>query len=210
MKQKPVIILGNGGHATAIGELLILNDYHVLGFTNPRNEDNVYQFKYLGNDDVIINYSPQEIYLVNAIGSASDLVLRTKKYIEFSEKDYNFLSLIHPSAKVSDFADLSVGVQIMAGAIVQPFSFVGENSIINTGTIVEHECHISNHCHVAPGAVLCGGVNVGCQTFIGANSTVKQNITIGNLNTIGANSFVNKNTLDGKNYYGIPVKEVRQ
>lgn len=50
--------------------------------------------------------------------------------------------------------------------------------------------------HIAVGSVMCGGVLVGQQTFIGANATVIQEKVIGNYCIIGAGTIVKKDIED--------------
>ena len=57
-------------------------------------------------------------------------------------------------------------------AVVQPGAQIGENAIINTRSVIEHDCVIEDHVHVATGAILAGGVRVGCMSMIGAGAVV--------------------------------------
>ncbi len=91
----------------------------------------------------------------------------------------SFETVIHPSAVIAPEVHIDDGVQVMAGAIVQPGSWLGENVIINTGARVDHDCTIDAHAHVAPGVTLSGNVHVGNGAHIGAGATVIQGIKVG-------------------------------
>lgn len=210
MDSKPVVILGNGGHARVLIEILLMQQRQILGYTAPAEEHNPYNIVYLGTDEAILQHEPERIELVNAIGSVSTMKSRANMFTFFKSKGYRFCTIIHPSAVVSSTAMLGEGVQIMAGAIIQPFVRIGDNTIINTSASIDHDCYIDDHCHIAPGCVLSGGVTIGKGTHIGTGTNIIQNIKIGNNVIVGAGSLVLRNVHDDKKVYGSPAKEVSE
>ncbi|MDZ5471965.1 acetyltransferase [Bacillus sp. 31A1R] len=210
MTNKPVIIIGNGGHARVLNEILFTKDIKVLGYTAPEEGINYYNLPYLGDDSTICTYSQDSVLLVNGIGSVSDTSLRAKLFNEFKSQGYFFLSLIHSSAIISSLAELGEGVQILAGVVIQPFAKIDDNTIINTSSVIEHDCTVGKHCHIAPGSVLSGNAYIAQGSHIGTGSIIIQNIKIGNNSLVGAGSLVIKDVLDNKVVYGIPAKEVKK
>lgn len=207
---KPVIVIGNGGHAKVLTEILLLNKQTIIGFTTPKKEINPYHLPYLGDDNCIFNYASSEVLLVNGLGSTENTNLRKQLYNQFSSVGYTFSQVIHPRAIVSSYASLGEGVQIMAGTIIQPFTKIADNTIVNTKTSIDHDCIIGSHCHIAPGSVLSGGVEIGDSTHIGTGSTIIQGIKIGEHVLVGASSLVLKNVPNHTTVYGIPAKEVKE
>ena len=57
--------------------------------------------------------------------------------------------------------------------------------------------------------MLCGGVNVGHSTFIGASSVVNPNVTIGDNVLIGSGTVVIKDVPDNVVVVGNPGKIIR-
>ncbi|MDQ0156908.1 acetyltransferase [Robertmurraya andreesenii] len=208
MRDKPVIIIGNGGHSRVLIDTLLLHERRIIGYTAPVEEENPYNLAYIGNDQVILRFSPEEVELVNAIGSISDTSLREKLFTEFKSQGYFFSSVIHPSAIIASTVKLGEGIQILAGVVIQPFVKVDDNTIVNTSATIDHDCYIGKHCHIAPGCILSGSVNIDEGTHIGTGSTIIQNIRIGKKVLIGAGSLVIKDVLDNKVVYGTPAKEV--
>lgn len=208
MNVKPVIIIGNGGHSRVLIDTLQLQKREILGFVAPQEESNLIQIPYLGNDENVLKYCPTEIELINAIGSVSNTNLRKDLFEYFKSKDYSFSNVIHPSAVISETVTLGEGIQVMAGAVIQPFSNIADNTIINTSSSVDHDCTIGKHCHIAPGTILSGGITVGEGTHIGTGSTVIQNVHIGKKVLIGAGSLILHHVADNKKVYGTPAKEV--
>ena len=208
MGLKPVIIIGNGGHARVLVDILLLQKREIIGYTAPNEENNPYSITYLGGDEEILKYDPQEIELVNALGSVSDTKLRANIFNIFKSKGYKFSTIIHPSAIISDTVILGEGVQIMAGVVIQPFVNIADNTIVNTSTCIDHDCFIDKHCHIAPGCVLSGGIKIGESTHIGTGAKIIQNISIGKNVLVGAGSLVLRDIGDNKKVYGSPAKEV--
>lgn len=59
--NKPLIIIGNGGHASVLTETLLAQDEKIIGFTALNEEDNSFNLRYLGQDDIVLQYNPKEI-----------------------------------------------------------------------------------------------------------------------------------------------------
>lgn len=208
MTNKPLIVIGNGGHASVLTELLQNQQYEILGFTSPTREVNNTGLKYLGPDEIIFDIDPKQIQLVLGIGMMGPISVRQQIYKMFVDKGYCFANVIHSSAIIAPSVRLGNGVQIMAGVILQTNSQIADNIIVNTGSIIEHDCNIESNVHIAPAVKLLGHVKVGNGTFIGSGSTIIQGINIGTDCLIGAGSLVLNNIHDGIKAYGVPAKEV--
>lgn len=200
--SKPVIILGAGGHAKVVFDILQLTGAEIIGIISPDETRGRFCFgiEVLGNDEVVATYSPEDVILANGIGHLVRKDIRKKISVKMRQQGYSFASLVHPSATIAGDVDLAEGVQIMAGAIIQPGTSVSEDSIINSGAIVDHDCKIGKNCHVAPGAVCCGNVHIGDNTFIGAGATIIQNIRIGESSVIAAGATIYKDIPSGLIY----------
>lgn len=206
--NKPIIILGNGGHASVLTEILLLQNRKILGFTAPEEQTNSYGLKYLGTDVIIEKYNPLEVELVLGLGTVGISSVRQSLLEKLKNQGYTFAKCVHPSAIIASTAILYEGTQIMAGAIVQSHAKIGENTIINTGAIIEHDCVIGDHVHVAPGVTLSGSVHIGKGSHIGTGSTIIQGISVGKNTIIGAGATVISNIGTNKKAFGVPAKEV--
>jgi len=206
----PVIVIGAGGHAKVLIDALLVNCLEVLGATDtdPAQLDRCFcGVRVLGDDSILLRYPCDAIRLVNGLGSVDSTVRRQRIYKKYKNLGYSFETIVHPSAVVSKDVKLSEGVQVMAGAIIQAGSSIGENTIINTRATVDHDCEIGAHVHLAPGAILSGGVKVGTGTHIGTGAVVIQNIRLGQNNLVGAGSVVVRNVSDDKKVIGVPARE---
>ncbi len=209
--MRPIIILGGGGHAKVLIESLLLTSADIIGFTS-KDEGNqiakAYNIKHLGDDDSLHLFDPKTCLLVNGIGSIGSPGLRKLIFERYKAFHYNFCSVINPNTILSKNIMFDEGVQVMAGAIVQPRVTIGRNSIINTGSIIEHDCSIGEHVHVAPGVTLSGSVSIGCSTHIGTGAKVIQGVKIGEGCIIGAGAVVIRDVPNGAKVIGVPAKEV--
>lgn len=209
----PVIIVGGGGHARVLFDVLKLYDVKVLGYTDT-NANNQTLAKlgvpYLGDDRAIDEYSQQQVLLVNGLGSISSTDGRKTIYNSLKDKGYSFAAVIHPSAIISADAELSEGVQAMAGSIVQAGCYLGVNVLINTKASVDHNCYIGSHTHIAPGATLSGGIEVGDGVHIGCGATVIQQIRIHTRSVVGAGALVIRDVPEDRTVIGVPAKEVNR
>ncbi|MCT6925668.1 acetyltransferase [Metasolibacillus sp.] len=208
MRSKEIIIIGNGGHASVLTEILLAQGEKILGFTAPTVENNQFSLEYLGNDEVILNYSTTDIELVLGVGMVGPASLRKNIFHCFNIQGYVFKNIIHPSAMIAPSVIFGQGVQIMAGAIIQTNTKVADNTIINTGAVIDHDCHIEQDVHIAPGAKLSGNVHVRQGSHIGTGATIIQGIEIGTNCLIGAGSVVVKSINSGVTALGVPAKEV--
>lgn len=196
---KPLVMLGAGGHAAVLAELLLTQGRELIAMVSPEQvkpNSPISGIARLINDDVLISsYSPGQIELVNGIGSMPGKELRWQLFDYFSSLGYRFASVISPHAILSKYLKLEEGVQIMNGAIVQANTSLGANSIINTGAIIEHDCVIGAHNHIAPGVTLSGGVVTGSRVHVGTGASVIQGISIGQQAVVGAGTTVARDVL---------------
>lgn len=208
LMNNPIIILGNGGHASVLSEILLLQGRQILGFTAPEEQRNCYGLGYLGTDEMIRTFKPEKVDLVLGLGTVNISYVRQSIFENLKNQGYTFATCVHPTAIISSSAKLAEGVQVMAGAIVQPHVQIRENTIINTGSIIEHDCVIGAHVHVAPGVTLSGSVRIGDYSHIGTGSSVIQGIEIGGNSLVGAGAVVISNIGTNKKAFGVPAKEV--
>ena len=208
MTNKKTIILGNGGHAAVLTEILLQQNVNILGYTAPEKEKNPFDLNYLGDDEIILRFKPSDVQLVIGIGMLAPHSLKKKIYERFKSLGFCFNNVIHSAAIVSPYAKLGEGVQIMAGAIIQIGCSIADNTIINTGAIVDHDCQVGKHIHIAPGVKISGAVTIRDNTHIGTGATIIQGISVGENCLIAAGAVVVKDIYNDKVVKGIPAKEV--
>ena len=213
MDEKPIILLGAGGHAKVLLDILLDQGVPVLGISEKTDADigmmtGLFGIPVIGSDADVLRYLPEEIELVNGIGSTVSTEHRRNIYKKFKEKGYCFRQVIHPTAIISKRAELAEGVQVMAGAVIHIGAQIGENSIVNTKASVDHDCVIGAHVHIAPGVTLSGGVIVGDESHIGTGATVVQGVHIDKNVTVGAGAVVVCDLNTQKTFCGVPARPI--
>jgi sugar O-acyltransferase (sialic acid O-acetyltransferase NeuD family) len=194
--NKPLVILGAGGHAAVLVDALKQQNAEVLGLVSPELDIHRRALQgiphYLQDDDVL-TFSSDDINLVNGLGSLPGNTLREKLFTKFTALGYRFERVIAGSAIISPYAELGHGVQVMPGVIIQAGAVIGVNSIINSGAIIEHDCVIGAHNHIAPGVTISGDVTTGEYVHIGTGASVIQGIKLANNVVVSAGVAVTKN-----------------
>ena len=194
--QLPIIIIGGGGHAKVLADTLLLNGANIIGVADPKYANKLlkpfFGLEGIFDDQDISQRKPEEVELVNGIGSLPGSDLRRNVFLKFKDLGFKFANVIHPGAIIGREVQLGEGVQLMAGAAVQSGTEISDNSIVNTLASVDHDCHIGAHTHLAPGATLCGGVRLGEQVHVGTGASIGQNLSIATGSVIGAGASVVK------------------
>jgi len=208
MKQ-PVIILGAGGHARVLINMLRLARHEIKGILTLDSSlwgKSIEGIPVLGGDEILDHNPKHAIKLVNGIGSIPDPARRIRIFEHFKNEGFAFSTIVHPSAVLADDAIVSEGAQIMAGAVVQVGCRIGMNAIVNTGALVDHDCCLGDHVHLAPGVVLSGKVNIGCGTYVGTAAAFIEGICVGESAYVASGSVVVSNIPAGVRVMGVPAR----
>ena len=200
---KNVVIIGAGGHAKVIADIVRKSGDNLLGFLDDTKEAGTEFFDgfILGNTDTVAEYSDAEFII--GIGSNG-----IRKKISQKIGDVPFYTAIHPTAVIGEGVTLGEGSCVMANAVINPGATVGKHVIVNTASVVEHDNVISDYVHICPAAALAGTVSVGEATQLGIGAKVKNNTDICAGVIVGAGAVVVKNIAEEGTYVGIPARKV--
>ena len=198
VSTRRLVILGAGGHAKVLRALAFALGFDVIGVFAPdlvKTGQRLWlDVPVLGDDDTLAaGLDPSTVGVINGIGQRVGSSARQGVYRRFHDAGFIFPSLVHPSAWVAPTVLLGHGVQVMAGAVIQPDCRVDENTIVNTSASIDHDCAIGAHVHIAPGVTICGNVTIGESAFIGAGATLIQGIRIGESALVGAGETLVRN-----------------
>lgn len=203
-----IVIIGAGGHSKVIADIVLKNNYNLLGFIDDNVELGTCIFKTENTKYTVIGKvqdclqllkNDKEIKFIIGIGNNYIREEISKKYI------LPYITLIHPSANISFDVSIGEGTVIMANACINANAKIGNHCIINTGSIIEHDNVLDDFVHISPNATLCGIVQIGKYSHIGAGVTVKNNISITQKCIIGAGAVVVRNIEQEGTYIGVPA-----
>lgn len=142
-----------------------------------------------------------------AIG-IGDNYIRSDKFQQVRACGLEPMNVIHPSAHVSRFAELGIGVTILAGAVINPGTVIEDNVCVNTAASIDHDNYLEASCHVFPNATLTGGVRVGKFAYVGSGAVVAPNLVVYQYSQVGAGAVVLKDVAEGALVAGVPAIEI--
>lgn len=176
-------LIGAGGHAHSVTSAITERGLCIDVVAAPQNAQALSRrlnCKYLVCDKELLNLNSNIYHLVNGIGMLPYSLDRRRVYELFKNEGFKFLSAISIHATISSNVSMGEGVQVLAAAVINTDSVIGNNTILNTGSIIEHHVTIGDHCHVAPGAIICGSARLGENVFVGAGAIVVQGSIVPN------------------------------
>jgi sugar O-acyltransferase (sialic acid O-acetyltransferase NeuD family) len=204
-----ILILGAGGHAQVIADIL---------FCKSDASDPLVPIGYL-DDDVTIHGCTR--IGLPVLGSLTDLAsiehdgaiigignnhIRRDLFKNLSAIGITFASAIHPTAIISKHVEMGVGLVIGPGAIVNTGSVIGDNVILNTASSVDHHNTVQNHAHIAPGVHTGGNVVIGEGTLVGIGASILPQRQIGAWSVVGAGAVVTQDLPANSVAIGIPAR----
>lgn len=209
MHNKKILIAGTGGFSKEV--LCLITDLgrydDVIGFIEPdfilENKD----FPSLILGKPILPFSsvdPEKHCVTIAIG---DSKIRQKTTSQLPER-IEYLTLIHPSATVSQWVEIGEGAIICAGTIITCEIKIGKHAQMNLNTTIGHDCIIGDFFTTAPGVNISGNCAFSDHVYFGTSASIKQGISICNDVTIGMGAVVTKNIIEPGVYIGSPAKKL--
>ena len=126
-----------------------------------------------------------------------------------NEIPLEWLTAVHPAARIDSSVELGPGTVVFAGATLQPGTVVGAHAIVNTGALVDHDCRVGSYPHVAPRVALSGGVSLGAGVLMGVGSCAIPGVSVGDWAVVGAGAAVVTDIESDATAVGVPAKVVR-
>ncbi len=209
MKQGSLYLLGGGGHARAVIDLIATEGrWHVAGILDQPSQvgTDVLGVPVTGTDDLIPQLAAKGHAFLISVGHLGDPGTRVRLFDAVHAASGTLATVVSPHSHVALAATIGPGSTVGHYALVNSGVTIGSNTILNSGTLVEHDSVIGDHCHLSPGVVINGGAHVGHRTFIGSGAIVAQGIRIGQGCVVGAGSLVLHNVPDGTTVYGSPAR----
>jgi sugar O-acyltransferase (sialic acid O-acetyltransferase NeuD family) len=203
---KPIIVWGGGGHGHVVIDLLrTLGGWDIRGIVDSLNPvgHRIMDLPVLGDTDRLPDLRHDGVeHIVVAIG---DCTARAKMLQQALHLGFQIPTLVHPSCILSPSAVIGSACVLCAMSMVGAQTTIGTGTILNTRSSVDHDNCIGDCTHVAPGAVVCGFVTIGRESWIGAGAVVRDHLVIGSRVMIGAGAVVLKDVADGQTVYGNPA-----
>lgn len=214
--MEKLIIIGAGGHARSCADILIQNnEYDIVGCVDRSYNGSDRAFlnigthliPVVGNDDMLEELFRKGIRRVFiALGNNN---VRRKLYEKTVDIGFSPINIISKYSVISPTAKLGNGICVMAGAVINVNTVIGNDCIINTNCSLDHDCIVGAHCHIAPGTAVSGTVCIGNNVQLGTGTSVIDGLTIGDGAFIGAGSVVVKDIPENVLAYGVPARVIK-
>lgn len=119
------------------------------------------------------------------------------------------VSIVHPRAAVSPFAELGAGCFVAAQAVLAPRARLGVSVIVNHGAVVDHDVTVGDFCHIAPLVALGGGVQIGRRVLVGSGAAILPGVHIADDVVVGAGAVVADHLPEPGVYAGVPARRLK-
>ena len=214
MRWERVVIIGAGGHAREIAEILRHQSQAgtgalVVGFVvdDPENHAaEVGGLPVLGDWSWFEGAELRGLAVVCAVGLPQ---LRKRLAERAAARGLQFASAVSPLAYVSSAAQLGEGVMIFPHAFVSAGSSVGAHAVLNVGATLSHDASVGRYTTLGPGARLAGNVTVGEGCYFGINSCAIERVSVGDWATVGGGACVTRDLPGNVTAVGLPARVVR-
>lgn len=210
--MKNIIIVGAAGFGREllqwIKEINKINgpQWNIKGFL----DDNLQalegyecDYKVIGR---IADYEPQtdDVFAI----ALADPALKKEKVELLQAKGAEFVSVIHPEARIGDFNKIGKGVIIYPSARVTVNAELGDFAVILDRTTIGHDAKVGSCTTICGSCSVNGHVEIGSCSYLANSVSVVPGRKIGNNAYVGAGSVVINNVKDGYRVFGIPAKKI--
>lgn len=182
--NKEVVVIGGGGHAKVVIDIIELSGDKVKGILDDGLEIGTMVDGYPIIGKINDCQKDLECLYIIAIGSnevRNDIV---------NKLNVPWYTAIHPSAIISKTAYVDEGSVIAANVVVNSGAMVGKHCIVNSSSIVEHGDIIKDFVHISSGVTIGGEVVIGENSMIDLGCIIQRNIKIASGSKIEAGYVV--------------------
>jgi len=209
--MKQLIIVGAGGFGRELLQWCkdiqrVKKEWDIAGFI----DDNLHAFdeykcdhKVLGTIDEWVPQENQVFALAIAAPKIKEAVVN-----KLESRGAQFISIIHPDARVGDFNTLGKGLILYPNSRVTVNATIGDFVTVLDNTSIGHDAVIGDFTTISASCGINGHVQIGKYSFFGCNASVVPGIRIGEKCHIGIGSVVVNNIRSGIHVLGNPAKRI--
>lgn len=209
--MKELIVVGAGGFGRELLQWCkdvkkIKSDWDITGFI----DDNLsaldgYEcdYKVIGT---INEWQPTE----NQVFALAIAEPKTKEKVvtKLEERGAQFISIIHPDARIGDYNKLGKGLVLYPNARITVNVTIGDFVTVLDNTSIGHDVYIGDYTTISASCGINGHVQVGKYGYFGCNASTVPGIKIGEECHIGVGSVVVNNIKSGMHIFGNPAKRI--
>ena len=206
----PIVVLGAGGHAKVVIEILeAVGGWKIEGLISDKADPTrtVAGYHIIGGDADWARIIDSGItHAAMGLGGWTDNQARWDLFERAAAAGFQLVSAVHPSAIVSPSVRIGEGSMVSPGAILHAEVEIGRNTIILPGSTIDHETVIGDHVLVATGVTVGAQVEIGNGAFLAISSAVTSRTRIGAGALVAAGAVVIADVEAATTVFGIPAK----
>jgi len=209
--KTPVIIIGTGAEARVALDMCNTLEVLVYGFLTEDVEEiqkelnDILIVGELGGKDAETLLKEENTKLLLAV---KDPDKRQEMVEELSSKRADIISLVHPAANVSPYAQIGNGSLVYAQAAVHANSMVGAYSLVMSGAVIAPDVVIGENVTIDSNATIGANVVIEDECVIGPGAVIQPGLTIGRESLIGAGTVVLTDIPENSTVFGNPGKVI--
>jgi len=208
--MEKIIVLGAGGYAEQLLWVVSrIENKEIVGFM----DETISEEKQIGNIPVKSSLESFGLVLedknIRLICSVGNINLR-EKWVNKYKDDFNFTSIIDPTALIADDVYIGNNVIILGQTVLSSKAHVADNTNINWFCLITHHTTVGQFTSISSGVRLTGHASIGDYCDIGTNVTIIPYKKVGNHSVIGAGSVIINDIPEYSVAVGIPAKVIKQ
>ena len=215
--KKPVVILGAGGYAGLVYEILrARSDLTVLGCTDKvmglseRTLGDGISLRILGDDNILPDLAEKHSELQAVIALGPELMdARTRLINLLDDLRIKPATAAHPRAIISRLTKVGAGTVFGAGAVLSAGSHIGRHCVIQIGASVDHDARIGNNVYIGQGSRISSYVEIEDNVVVELGASINRQVKIGPGARVTGGAFVNTDVPDRAVVVGVPARVVR-
>lgn len=190
MTDKPLVIIGAGGHGKVVLETAQVAGFTVAGFLDSQQPVGSFVLgaRILGHNARL--EEPEFLQSHRFIVAIGHQEARRELSLKLLAAGAELAIVAHPTVLVSPSATIGEGTVLVAGTIINAQAKIGRYCIVNTGATLDHDNVLEDGVQVCPGVHLAGNVYCGEGVFIGTGAVAIPGVKIGAHAVIGAGAVV--------------------
>jgi sugar O-acyltransferase (sialic acid O-acetyltransferase NeuD family) len=202
-----VIVIGTGGHASEIYDILSqesLKNLFFFDIYNNRNISILFGLPVISDENQLKEIIDKDRNFILGIGNCKLRKSICEKIEILGGIPVSVISTTAQIGKLNTF--FGSGCNIMSFTLVSSNVQVGKGTLINSRVNIHHDVSIGEFCEIGPAALLLGNVKVGNNVMIGAGAIILPDLVIEDNVIIGAGAVVTKNISTGIMVKGVPAR----
>lgn len=138
----------------------------------------------------------------------ADVKAKERMCEEMLQKGARFINLIHPTAIVSNTADVGIGLIMFPFSSISVNTNIGDFVTINSHSDISHDVNVGDYCTIGPRCSVLGHSTLKKSVALGGGVNVHPHVEIGEYATVGIGSVVISKVKSSTTVFGNPAMRI--